>query len=347
MRRVVIVLLCIIGFAFSRSWGESTPIEGITVLPFGGHRALVSVETPQPVVIEVTTRQGSPAIWLKETNLPNTLHDGLNYLNASSFIRPAPYHVLVEKQEEGSWLVFQTNTALDISVVTSAQALLEEASRELAVYPSWPVTPVIEKRDPGLLVDNATQAFNNGDYKTATELLEQLFYMEQAPSKPLYQVLGLLYLQQKSWLKALCLYGQGAHQYPEALGLRYSALLYQLQQPQKAAKVLSDLVITAGLAPETLAQAHYMLGSIYAEEKRFDQAIAELKQVQGAFGNSPFILYNLAVSYEGAQKQDLALDTYQQALPWVQGQEDLLQDIRSQIQRLQSITNTAPLQPQT
>ncbi len=210
--------------------------------------------------------------------------------------------------------------------------ILEEAARELPLYPQWPVTGIPNAGEIETLVSTSFTSFQSADMKRSMQALENLFLSHPDPPKALYELLGALYLREEMWVNALCLYGQGAHKYPDTLGLRYSALLYHLNQPEKAMQALSDMMIAADVRTETLAHAQYMLGSIHLEKQNYEKAVTYLKSAATTFNNNATVLYNLAIAYEGLNQHQLALEAYQQALRQANGNLSL--EIQSQIQRL-------------
>jgi tetratricopeptide (TPR) repeat protein len=334
MKRIVQFSVLIVLCWFQPAWADITVADQVTILPLSRDHVLVAVESPKPIIMEITRVQGFPALLLKNACIRDTLVAPNKQLNRQSFIRPVPYPVRTQQTPEGISLIFESQSPVTLSITSSETGFIQEAARELPLYPQWNTPPISSHESAGTLMNRASKAFMANRTEEATQALETLFDAELDPSQALYQLLGALYLHQGDWVKALALYGQGSHQFPEALGLRYAALLYQLHQLDKASQVLSDLLITVDIPPDTVAQAHYMLGSIYAEQRAYDKALPHLKLAAEAFSNHPDVLFNLAVGYEGVKQPVLALATYQKALPL--SKDGLYQEVQAQIHRLQS-----------
>lgn len=325
---VLVIGLCSIG----QSWANVAPLDKVAVLPLTRDRMLVKIQKSPPSIIEVTRYKGFPALFLKDASIPQSWLNPEQHLNPPMFLRPVNYPVKAVHTQTGVFLVFQSHAPLVLSVTTSDSAFLAEAARELPLYPTWPEKSLDIEVAPHHLVDEAYAAFEQNRLNEATQALETLLYALPSPPKALYQLLGVLYLYRDNWLKALLIYGEGAHQYPEVLAIRYSALLYQLNQKNKAIQALEDLLITVDIPPDTQAQAHYMLGSIYTERQAYDKALPHLEQAAVVFSATPEVLFNLAIAYEGTQHPRQALEAYEKALPLSTGA--LNQEVLNQIQRL-------------
>lgn len=331
MKRIFGTILVLGMLLLQQGWAKPVDLTQLEVLPVHMNRVLVRVESPTPITVEVTHHQGHPAIWLSDAQVPKTWMLPGNTIKPDRFLYPVPYALQVENTDKGSWLIF-TTAALEISVVTSAQAMLEESARILPVYPSWPHVATEPARDITHELTVAQTQIDRHETQQALNKLETVYSQLPNPPKSLYQILGALYEEQRLRVKALCLYGQGAHRYPDALGLPYAALLYELKQPEKALQVLSDLLITAEISPATLAQARFILGSIYVERHDYAAALPFLEQAAEAFPNDAAVRYNLAVTYEGLHQSDRAIDQYELALKWADS--SLKQNILQQLQRL-------------
>ncbi len=308
-------------------------IQNIKVFPVTSEHVLVMIQADQPFRWQILRVDDLPSIQVEADSIHPNLLTRENLLVPSAFIRRDGFAVSVKSLGQPVLLQFQSRRPLSLSVSGSDAEMLAQAARLLPVYRTFAAQHRQPASQPMVLVQNAQQAFVANNPAQAVGFLEGLYEGMSKPPQALYQLLGLLYLREQNWLKALTLYSEGAKAFPQGVGLRYSALLYQLGQPEKAAIVLRDMLQSRQLSTMDAAQANYMLGTIYTEQQRYDLALPYLQSASGVFRQSPQVLYNLAIAYEGVKQTNQAIETYHEARQYAAN--NLNQEIGQQLLRLQ------------
>ncbi len=332
MNRIKIILLTILCCWLQPCWAHPITLNHIAILPIPTKGAIVNITSTKPLQTKLLQSHGRSIVWLEHAKLAPTLYTPQKVLKPAFFLKPVPYRVKVVENSAGTQLYFESKHPLKLWLTTSQNQFLEKAGEELPLYLQWPSVKTPAKINFQVLLGDASNDYDANHLDKAVQKMEIIFNGLPHPPQMLYQLLGALYLHQNQWVKALVLYGQGAHDYPNVLGIRYSALLYQAHQPQNAIQVLKKTRLSKSLSLETDGEIDYMLGSLYLETHAYSQALSSLQAAANTFFQSPVVLYNLAIAYEGNNDLQLAFQTYLDALPYAHG--DLADMIQAQIHRL-------------
>ncbi len=335
MRRFALLLPLIVFFMATMHQAiAAATLRNLEIFPADTSQVFVLVETtPQQIQPQISLYNGDPSVYLSELSIPASLLTHNNQLASSVFLRPLAFPAVVAQTAQGSWISFDTAPTLKIQPYTEKSAFAQAIAARLPLYTRKPVIKVQEAAPASSQLREAINAFRAGQTYRATQLVENLYMQMNPPPKFLYPLLGALYLFQENWPKALILYSEGAQQYPETLGLRYSALLYQSNQLNKSEQVLRDMLTGHPLEDEAASQAHYMLGTMLLQEKQYPEALPHLVSASEGFNRSAEVYYNLAIAYEGTHQVALAAASYKQALKYAD--PDFAREIRTQIERLQ------------
>lgn len=187
------------------------------------------------------------------------------------------------------------------------------------------------------ILNQAYQSYQQRNAGATARQLETLLTQWPRPPGVLYLLIGQLYETQSDWISARDSYARGLATEPDNLSLPYAAILYRLRQFSQMEQVLAQLLDRPGLLPDLAGQARYMLGSLYAEQGRYQAALPHLRAAAETFPTEAIVRYNLGVVYEGLAASREASEAYRTAL--ANASPELAALIQQHLARL----NTPPL----
>lgn len=308
-------------------------VTDMRLVTFPSQETLLLIQSDDNIVTEIAPKDGSADIVIKHSSLAPTLLDSTHHLQRKLWLRPTACKVSAQTTATGTLLHFENCPSQKLSVTYDTPDFLSELLHHLDPKQAWPSVRIASKTKPSILLAQATQALKQGKTTQAIEQFETLFYSQILAPASLYTVLGNLYIQHGQTAKALVFFASGNHQYPETLSLRLATLLDENNQSEKARWVLDNLLATQGIQPTIQGKAHYMLGQLALKDRAFKQAISEFEQARGLLNTDPYVIYNLALTYERLQMTEKAIPLYEKLLSPASTLTPLAKD---QLNRLQS-----------
>ncbi len=327
-------VLLVLALAPQLSWAQWKTVSRLELLPASLEQIIVNLPTLSNANIEHVLFHHHSAILLKQSRIDPHLLSAKRMLMPAAFIRPPFYPIQVYPMPEGDILYASTSQSVTWFATDNPEAFAKASAQWLPLYPYWPIQKPLEVKQQQKLLAQSEKAFDAQNLQAASVDLEALYRGWPSPPEELLQLMGYFQMTQGHSVPALCAYGQGAPENPNVFSLPYSSLLYQMDQPDKAIRVLSEMLRQPFLLSEVQHQAEYMLGTLLEMNGHYDQAKTLLESALSGFPNNPFVLFNLAIAHEGLHQPKEALATYTQARPYAQG--PLQEDIERQIHRLQS-----------
>ena len=169
----------------------------------------------------------------------------------------------------------------------------------------------------GQLLDEAREAFIDGNYKEAEPLLEQPS-LQKSMNPEVFQMLATIYYNRGQFNKAIKTFKKALEVDPTysdaAVGL--SIILNDMGKYDEAKKVFTEaqalLDRKKSVAPtanieEKFATKHIELGDLYLQHRRFDSAAEQYSQAQRVSKNKADVSMLLAECYVQAGSKDKAI----------------------------------------
>jgi tetratricopeptide (TPR) repeat protein len=169
----------------------------------------------------------------------------------------------------------------------------------------------------GQLLDEAREAFINGDYKEAETLLEQPS-LQKSMNPEIFQMLATIYYNRGQFNKAIKTFKKALEVDPTysdaAVGL--SIILNDIGKYDEAKKVFAEAqalldrkkqIVPSVNVEEKLASKHLELGDLYLQYKRFDSAIDNYTQAQKLSQKKSDISMLISECYIQAGQKDKAI----------------------------------------
>lgn len=180
----------------------------------------------------------------------------------------------------------------------------------MAAVNESPILPASRPTQAKLNLKKALVYSHQGLYQEALTELQKARAL--APDEAaIYAAEGEIYLKLKNMPRAKDAYQKANQLAPDELfNERYAIVLYHTGDRPQATHVLENLV---QLNPNQ-ADAQLMLGTLYQEAGRYDDALNHLKTAVSLSPKSADAHFNLALSWETTGNKDLAERHYKQAL---------------------------------
>lgn len=176
----------------------------------------------------------------------------------------------------------------------------------------------------GQLLDEAREAFIEGNYKEAEPLLMQPS-LQKSQNPEVFQMLATIYYNRGQFNKAIKTFKKALEIDPQysdaAVGL--SIILNDIGRYDEAKKVFADAqaIIDKKKAPvvnhhieEKFASKHIELGDLYLQYKRFDQAIEQYQKALQLTQKKSDIALLIAEAYTQAGQKKQAIQELRQVL---------------------------------
>ena len=151
---------------------------------------------------------------------------------------------------------------------------------------------------PGYYEKLGTVQMELENWRSAQGALEKSLELDPTLFKAHFK-LGRIYEEQEDPQNALFQYSDAIMKGPRflpsyaALGRLYADLGY----PDNAAQVLNEGLKVAMPGTEEEANLHHLLGTVYQQQRRFDEAIAEFQKALGIVPGMPDALFSLGWTY--------------------------------------------------